>query len=52
VGSGFHCLRSFIFFWKHVGMLFFITEMITAGYHGNHKKSITSDYNTDRASNQ
>jgi len=26
--------------------------MITAGYHGNHKKSITSDYNTDRASNQ
>jgi len=35
-----------------VGMLFFITGMITVGYHGNHQKSITSDYNTDRASNQ
>jgi hypothetical protein len=35
-----------------VGMLDFITGIITAGYHGNHKISITSDYNADRASNR
>jgi hypothetical protein len=31
-------------------MLYFIAGIITAGYHGNHKKYTTSDYKTNRAS--